>query len=114
MIVTADRMEGNLFYTAVSRGREFVRVLTSDLLALRESVTAPSDRLSATVLAKQAAYQKRREAIRNPSRWQRLTRHARRKTKSWGRLMAKLAGRGPKTVVVAFDHGRPLERVLER
>jgi len=30
VIVSADRMEGELFFVAVSRGREFIRVITSN------------------------------------------------------------------------------------
>jgi conjugative relaxase-like TrwC/TraI family protein len=53
VVVSADRMDGDLFYVAASRGRELVRVLTSNLSLLRQSVTWDSKRQSATELFEQ-------------------------------------------------------------
>jgi ATP-dependent exoDNAse (exonuclease V) alpha subunit len=51
VVVSADQMDGDLFYVAASRGRELVRVVTSNLSLLRESVTWNTKRQSATELA---------------------------------------------------------------
>lgn len=51
VIVSADRMNGDQFYVAASRGRHSVCVLTSDLHQLRQSVTSDSKRQSAIELA---------------------------------------------------------------
>ncbi len=62
VIVSADRMDGDLFYVAASRGREFVRVLTSNLPLLRESVTWDSKRQSATELNEENRAKQRQAA----------------------------------------------------
>lgn len=67
VIVSADKMDGDLFYVAASRGREHVRIVTSNLPLLRSSVTWDTDRQSATELVKQRnrkESQRRRRRIR--------------------------------------------------
>jgi len=60
VIVSADKMQGDLFYVAVSRAREILRVITSNLPLLRHSVEGDGTRQSATELAKQAKGKERR------------------------------------------------------
>lgn len=71
VIVSADQMDGDLFYVAATRGREQVRILTSDIKSLRQSVMQDGDRQSASELAdeadnsqgkKQRRYRERRAA----------------------------------------------------
>jgi conjugative relaxase-like TrwC/TraI family protein len=50
VIISADRMQKELFYVAASRGRKSVLVVTSDKETLRESVARPSARQSASEL----------------------------------------------------------------
>lgn len=66
VIVSADRMNGDLFYVAASRGREMVCILTSDLTQLRESVSCDGDRLSAIELMQ--ASERKRKKQRDQSR----------------------------------------------
>ena len=54
VIISADGMGRELFYVAASRGRQRVTVITSDAVALRESVGRSSARQSATELARRA------------------------------------------------------------
>jgi conjugative relaxase-like TrwC/TraI family protein len=63
VIVSADRMDGDLFYVAASRGRELVRVLTSNLSLLRQSVTWDSQRQSATELFEQNKPKEKQQRI---------------------------------------------------
>jgi conjugative relaxase-like TrwC/TraI family protein len=81
VIVSADRMEGDLFFVAVSRAREFLRVVTSDLAALRQSVAGDSTRLSATELAKQVKGQERRRE--RHTAWGRAKLWARQAARAW-------------------------------
>jgi len=60
VIVSADRMAGELFYVAVSRAREYLQVITSNLPLLKETVAVDGTRLSATELAKQSEGQERK------------------------------------------------------
>ena len=60
VIVSADRMAGELFYVAVSRARELLRVVTSNLPLLRQTVGVDGTRQSATELVKQSEGQERR------------------------------------------------------
>jgi ATP-dependent exoDNAse (exonuclease V) alpha subunit len=121
VIVSADRMEGNLFYVAVSRGRELVKVLTSNTRGLRESVISNADRLSATELAKQAAQQKQREKQtgqhRRQRRWKNLAASARRRVKTWQQVFLKLYSRGherDRTNIAGSFGGPSIERSIER
>jgi ATP-dependent exoDNAse (exonuclease V) alpha subunit len=54
-IVAADKMTRDDFYVAVTRGRESLVLITSDTLALQESIGVSGDRQSAMELAKRAA-----------------------------------------------------------
>ncbi len=91
VVVTADRMEGDLFYVAVSRGRELVRVLTSDKKALKKSVIGNSGRMSATELVKKIDAEKR---LLRRRRWQRIADSARKRAKTWQQVFLKLYLRG--------------------
>ena len=53
-IIAAERMAQDLFYVSVTRAREGVTVITSDSLALLESIGVSGDRQSAIELAKRA------------------------------------------------------------
>jgi conjugative relaxase-like TrwC/TraI family protein len=59
VIVSADRMAGELFYVAVSRAREYLQVITSNLPLLKETVAVDGTRQSATELAKQSEERER-------------------------------------------------------
>ena len=54
VIISGDLMRKELFYVAASRGRQSVRVVTSDKESLRESVARSSIRKSASELARKA------------------------------------------------------------
>lgn len=54
VIVSGDRMAQELFYVAVSRGRESLTVVTSDKAELERSVGVSGERQSATELARKA------------------------------------------------------------
>ena len=54
VIISGDGMRKELFYVAASRGRQSVRVVTSDKESLRESVARSSMRKSASELARKA------------------------------------------------------------
>ncbi len=54
VIVSGDRMAQELFYVAVTRGRESLTVITSDKEQLRESIGISGERQSATELARKA------------------------------------------------------------
>jgi len=54
-VISGDAMKKELFYVAASRGRESVRVVTSDKELLRESVARSGERQSASELARKAA-----------------------------------------------------------
>lgn len=49
-IILADRMKQDLFYVAVTRGREALKVITSDAAGLQESIGINADRQSASEL----------------------------------------------------------------
>ncbi len=51
-VISADRMPKDLFYVSVTRAREGLTVITSDTLALQESIGVSGDRQSATELAR--------------------------------------------------------------
>ena len=53
VIISADRMKRELFYVAASRGREELRIVTSDCEALREWIGRSGARKSATELARE-------------------------------------------------------------
>ena len=53
-IIAAEEMNHNLFYVAISRGREDLVVITSDVQRLEESVAGSGNRQSATELARRA------------------------------------------------------------
>jgi conjugative relaxase-like TrwC/TraI family protein len=52
VIISADGMKKELFYVAASRGRESVRIITSDKEMLRDAVAQSNARQSASELAK--------------------------------------------------------------
>ena len=52
VVISGDAMKKELFYVAASRGRESVRVITSDKELLRLSVTRSGERLSASELVR--------------------------------------------------------------
>jgi hypothetical protein len=54
VIISADGMRKELFYVAASRGRQSVRVITSDREALRDTVARSTARKSASELARKA------------------------------------------------------------
>jgi ATP-dependent exoDNAse (exonuclease V) alpha subunit len=54
-IIAAERMAQDLFYVSASRGREGLTVITSDSLALQESIGVSGDRQSASELARRSA-----------------------------------------------------------
>lgn len=106
VIVSADKMDGNLFYTAVSRGRELVRVLTSNLPLLRESVTWDSNRQSATELMK--------ETERNKAKQQR-TAWARKAARAWQQnVFINSRNARQKINTPAFSHAKARPFVSER
>ena len=53
-VISADRMPKDLFYVSVTRAREGLTVITSDTVALHESIGVSGDRQSATELARRA------------------------------------------------------------
>ncbi len=67
VIVSGDRMAQELFYVAVSRGRESLTVVTSDKAELERSVGVSGERQSATELARKA------EGAKHSHRLPRLT-----------------------------------------
>jgi conjugative relaxase-like TrwC/TraI family protein len=81
VIVSADRMAGELFYVAVTRAREFLQVITSNLPLLRQSVGVDGTRLSATELAKQAQGQERRR--QRHTAWGKAKLWARQTSRAW-------------------------------
>lgn len=52
VVISGDAMKKELFYVAASRGRESVKVITSDKELLRESVARSGERKSASELAR--------------------------------------------------------------
>jgi conjugative relaxase-like TrwC/TraI family protein len=64
VIISADRMDQDLFYVAATRGRESLTVITSDKEALRDSIGISGERESASELA--------RRLIAEPTEIQRL------------------------------------------
>jgi conjugative relaxase-like TrwC/TraI family protein len=77
VIVSADGMARELFYVAVSRGRQRVTVVTSDAVALRESVGRTAARQSATELARKALVRLQRGVRRGLAAGSDMIRHAR-------------------------------------
>jgi hypothetical protein len=57
VIVSGDRMSQELFYVAASRGRESLTVVTSDKEQFQQSIGISGERLSATELARKAAFE---------------------------------------------------------
>ena len=53
-VILADRMDRELFYVSATRAREGLAVITSDSIALQESIGVSGDRQSATELARRA------------------------------------------------------------
>ena len=53
-IIAAEQMARDLFYVSVSRGREGVKVITSDSVSLQESIGISGDRQSASELARRS------------------------------------------------------------
>ena len=53
-VILADRMDRELFYVSATRAREGLTVITSDCIALQESIGVSGDRQSATELARRA------------------------------------------------------------
>jgi conjugative relaxase-like TrwC/TraI family protein len=53
-VISADRMDQELFYVSATRAREGLTVITSDSIALQESIGVSGDRQSATELARRA------------------------------------------------------------
>lgn len=53
-VIAAERMAHDLFYVAATRAREGLTVVTSDSLALQESIGVSGDRQSASELARRA------------------------------------------------------------
>jgi ATP-dependent exoDNAse (exonuclease V) alpha subunit len=54
VVAVPDGMRQDLAYVALTRGREGLTVVTSDVLALQESIGISGDRQSATELARRA------------------------------------------------------------
>ena len=88
VIVAADRMEGELFFVAVSRAREFLQVITSNLGQLRDSVGADSTRMSATELTKQKEGQERRR--QRHTVWGKAKLWARKTARAWQQKIFKV------------------------
>lgn len=80
VIVSGDGMRKELFYVAVSRGRESVTVITSDVESLRETVASSTARRSATELARKALVRVERGVRRGIAAARELVRYARRPT----------------------------------
>jgi ATP-dependent exoDNAse (exonuclease V) alpha subunit len=57
----------NQFYVSASRGREKVAVFTDDLMFLRQAVTRPAARLSATELIERVRLANRPTASEKPT-----------------------------------------------
>jgi len=91
VIVSADRMDGDLFFVAVSRAREFLQVITSNLPLLRHTVAGDSTRLSATELAKQAEGQERRR--QRHTAWGKTKLWARKVSRAWQQKIFKVEKR---------------------
>ena len=53
-VISADRMDQELFYVSATRAREGLTVITSDSIALQESIGVTGDRQSAVELARRA------------------------------------------------------------
>ena len=53
-VISVDRMDQDLFYVSATRAREGLTVVTSDSIALQESIGVSGDRQSATELARRA------------------------------------------------------------
>jgi ATP-dependent exoDNAse (exonuclease V) alpha subunit len=53
-VISADRMDQELFYVSATRAREGLTVITSDSIALQESIGVSGDRQSATELARRS------------------------------------------------------------
>ena len=62
-IIAAERMSHDLFYVSATRAREGLTVVTSDSVALRESIGVSGDRQSATELSQRTAVAKPRTTI---------------------------------------------------
>jgi conjugative relaxase-like TrwC/TraI family protein len=56
VIVAGDRMSKELFYVAVTRGRESLTIITSDKDQLQDSIGVSGERLSASELARKAEH----------------------------------------------------------
>jgi conjugative relaxase-like TrwC/TraI family protein len=82
VIVSADRMAGELFYVAVSRAREHLQVITSNLPLLRQTVAVDGTRLSATELAKQAKEAEEQESG-EPTAWEKAKMWAFQTARAW-------------------------------
>jgi conjugative relaxase-like TrwC/TraI family protein len=107
VIVSADKMDGDLFYVAVSRGRQFVKVLTSNLPLLRESVTWDSTRQSATELV--------RETERKEKQKERRTAQAQKAAREWQRkIFTNLRNARTHFITSAFGHQKAGSAVSER
>lgn len=106
VIVSADKMDGDLFYVAASRGRALVRVVTSNLPLLRQSVTWDSTRRSATELVKGMG--KKREKQRRKA-W------ARKAARDWQRKLF-IKSRNARTNFIhrAFGHQKAESAFSER
>ena len=65
VVISADAMRKELFYVAVSRGRESITVVTCDKKLLRESVTYSSARQSASELARKRETLGREDDVRS-------------------------------------------------
>jgi conjugative relaxase-like TrwC/TraI family protein len=83
VVVSADRMDRELFYVACSRGRERVQVFTSDIGLLRESVTWDTARTSATELAREEPPEEAAPVRRQRSVWSQAVLWARRQARTW-------------------------------
>jgi len=115
VIVSGDRMAQELFYVAVSRGRESLTVVTSDKAELERSVGVSAERQSATELARKA------EGAKQGHRLPRLTigEHLE-SARNWVLHLAvaygfRKASKTPEHTLVqpAAAHQRPLPKSLE-
>ncbi len=113
VIISGDGMRKELFYVAASRGRQSVRVITSDRETLRDTVARSTARKSASELARKAGVVLERGARRGLAAARELAKRNRCRQQQPEFIRTRIERR-PSAVESHIEPGRNRERSHER
>jgi len=113
VIISGDGMRKELFYVAASRGRQSVRVITSDREALRDTVARSTARKSASELARKAGVVLEQGERRGLMAAREMAKRSRCRQRQLECIRTRI-GRRPPAVDRQIEPGRTKERGHER